>query len=170
MKFLVTALITLAFSTAALAVSLPPAVQAMHKALTENGCNPDAEEPVMYKISDTVNLHIVPCYMGAYQGTGNVYLENTAYKTVEPVSFLTYSELAGGIVGNFNFGDPSYEPETSLLYSFSKGRGLADCGDASISKVVTSKYGVAVKTIEIRHKAKCDGGDPGDWPVVFRQK
>lgn len=151
------------------AVTLPPYVEALHKGMTQDGCNANSGEIEMYKVSDKVNLYIVPCYAGAYQMTGNVYLDKPAEKSAEAVQVLSYSELVKGVVGDFNLGNPSYDPVSKMLYSQYKGRGLGDCGQYSRTQVIVNDYGVGVKTVEIRHKAKCDG-KYNDWPVVFRQK
>jgi hypothetical protein len=62
-----------------------------------------------------------------------------------------------------------YNPQTKILSTYGKGRGLGDCGGSSKIKITLNEYGsVDVKTIEIRRKDKCDG-KLNPWPVVFKQ-
>lgn len=59
-----------------------------------------------------------------------------------------------------NYG---FDAETQQVSSFSKGRGLGDCGTSGLWQW----DGFAFRLVEFRAKEDCDGGDPGDFPLVY---
>ena len=83
---------------------------------------------------------------------------------------LSYDETVNGVVADLNLSEAAFDLKTKTLTTFAKGRGIGDCGQTSKTLVAVSPYGnVAVKTVEIRAKIKCDGR-MNNWPVVFKQK
>lgn len=171
--FLSAALILFSINTSAFAAeieTLPANILAKHLAITGNECNSDIPGNEEFDLGGKAKLYMIRCYMGAYQGSYKVYLSEYDGSSITQVAVLDYSEMAKGVVSNLDLMEASYSPETKTLSTFSKGRGLGDCGTSTVSRVVISEYGgVAIKTVEIRAKAKCDG-DYKDWPVVFKQK
>lgn len=115
--------------TASADVRLPSRIIQMQALDTD--CNVDgAPDPIAreyYPLSEHETLFIVPCGTGAYNFAYRLYLENRQYDEVRPLYFATYSDNYGwgGTSSLFNI---TYDPETNILTSFSKGRGLGDCG------------------------------------------
>jgi hypothetical protein len=151
---------------------LPKSVVDKHIALNgPDNCQDDLPSgSEVFEIAKGKKLYIVPCIMGAYQGSGQVYVTSNNDLDVEPVIVLAYDEIAKGVVGTTNLGDPTYDSKTKILSSSGRGRGIGDCGQSSASRIIVDEYGgVSVKTVEIRAKIKCDG-KLTKWPVVFKQK
>ena len=149
------------------------AVLAKHKAIMGDECEAELEEQSStYQLNGKKSLVIIPCYMGAYQGSSRVYIVsgNTPDATyVEQVSVLAYDDSSKGVVGTLDLTSADYDEKTKTLYTFAKGRGIGDCGQSSQSKVIADEYTVTVKTVEITSKGDCDGNFDAEWPVVFKQ-
>jgi hypothetical protein len=152
---------------------VPATVIAKHIAIVGEFCNTDAETTSTseaHDLADGSKLYIVTCMNAAYQSSYRVYLLEAGMTDLQQVMVLQYDETVGGITSTLDLMNAYYDAKTQTLGAFAKGRGLADCGQSSVSKVIKSKYGnIAVRTVEIRSKLKCDG-KMTDWPVVFRQK
>ncbi|MBC7420739.1 MAG: DUF1176 domain-containing protein [Bdellovibrio sp.] len=151
---------------------LPASVALLHSALYgANICSKDL--PVgseIYELGKGKKLYLVPCVMGAYQGSTNAFITENDDQIAVPLMVLAFDEVINGIAPTLELTEASYDEKKMLLYSSAKGRGLGDCGQSSISKIELSEYGtVGVKTVEVRSKSKCDGKLSG-WPIVFKQK
>jgi hypothetical protein len=59
-----------------------------------------------------------------------------------------------------------FDPETNLLGTFQKGRGVGDCGSAAEYKYNPENQNFVL--IEARLKDTCDGED-SDWPIVYKK-
>lgn len=150
---------------------LPSVVAKRQKVLIEDEtCEADlGVSSQVIELKENVNLYLVPCIMGAYQGSSRAYILQHG-NTVTEVTVLAYDELAKAIVGSLELGEVQYDSKTAILSTFTKSRGLGDCGQSSVSKIMVDQYGsVTVKTVEVRAKDKCDG-KYGKWPIVFKQK
>jgi hypothetical protein len=64
------------------------------------------------------------------------------------------------------FVEGSYDPATRVFSEFSKGRGMADCG----SSTKWTFDGAAFRLSAFRWQDRCAGGQPGDWPVLYRTR
>ena len=150
---------------------VPENVMAKHNAIMGEDCQKDLPStPEVYDVGSKAKLYIIPCTMGAYQGSSRAYISEYDGTMISQVNTLDYSELANGVVGSLDLMEAAFDPATGILSTFSKGRGMADCGSSTISKIAPSEYGgISIKTVEVRAKAKCDGKYK-DWPVVFKQK
>ncbi|TNF26179.1 MAG: DUF1176 domain-containing protein [Deltaproteobacteria bacterium] len=173
MKNLIFLLITM-FSLTALAVDptegLPEAVKAKYQAMTAGECQTDTPWGAeSFDLQGKANLYIVPCFLGAYQ-SGALAFTSDKFSNVQVVTVLSYDEIMQAVTATIDLMEPSFDPDTMTLSTYSKGRGLGDCGQTSTSKILVDDYGyVRVKTIEIRDKAECDGQYEDEWPVVFKQ-
>ena len=148
---------------------LPAAVAKKHLAISDNACDTDLSSNVeAHDLGQGYTLYLVPCYMGAYQGSWYGYIAKG--EQVNPVIVLSHDEAAKAFVADMNLIEPGFDEKTKTLTTFAKGRGLGDCGQTSVSQIIVTDYGyVTVKTTEIRSKVKCDG-KYRTWPVVFKQK
>jgi hypothetical protein len=154
------------------AIEVPAKVKALHDAMDAAALNCDKDleaQPVAYDLGNNNVLTLVPCYMGAYQGSGYGYLSNEKYESVTQVVVLAYDDTSTSVEGTTNLMEASFDPQTNVLSTFAKGRGLADCGQSSQSKISVDEYGtVHIKTFEIRSKFDCDE-KYDEWPIVFEQ-
>jgi len=57
-----------------------------------------------------------------------------------------------------------FDPETNTFSSFTKGRGLGDCGSAG--NYSWDDEAQAVEMVEYRMKPECDG-EYEEWPLIF---
>lgn len=148
---------------------LPESLKKVYTALMANACDQELDQaPESFVLGGGNTLYLVPCMMGAYQGSSNAFILNGDY--VSQVAVLATEGKT--IVPTLDLMSASYEPKTGILSTFAKGRGIGDCGQSSetIVKYDNSYGGVTTKTIEIRSKSKCDGKFVDTWPVVFKQK
>jgi hypothetical protein len=171
-KSLLITVATLAVCTSAFAATGKPAaaVLAKHKAIMgADECQADLEdESETYQLNANKQLVIIPCYMGAYQGSARAYIvSNSTY--IEQVMVLAYDESAKSVAGTLDLTSADYHEASQTLSTFAKGRGIGDCGQGSKSKITADEYTVSVKTVEIFSKADCDGDFDKEWPVVFKQ-
>ena len=121
-----------------------------------------------YQLNANKQLVIIPCYMGAYQGSGRAYIVSNG-KYIEQVMVLAYDDSAKSVAATLDLTSADYDEKTKTLSTFAKGRGIGDCGQASQSKIIADEYTVSVKTVQIVSKGECDGDFDKEWPVVFTQ-
>ncbi len=134
----------------------------------DSDCNVDGTpDPIAreyYLISEHETLFIVPCGTGAYNFAYRLYLENRQYDEIRPLYFADYSDDLGW-GGTSSLYNITFDPETKILTSFSKGRGLSDCG--SRARYVWRDYDF--KLLEYAYWENCDGTHmPDEWPVIYR--
>jgi hypothetical protein len=127
----------------------------------------DTDQPSAYALSKTQALVLLPCLMGAYQGSSLGTLVNRQDKTVSPLTL----PLSFG--GNPSPNDPNdmltgadFEPGTGTLSMAAKGRGLGDCG-ISASWIWN---GAAFQVATLDYQDACGGAEPGDWPTLYRSQ
>ena len=120
-------------------VSLATSVLKRHQmAIDSEDCQADEMLGMQTSVSDLGQgrkLYIVGCMMGAYQGSSRAYVTSGEQESnVLDVNVLS-ATVDKEIVATNELGDASYDSKTGLLYTNAKGRGMADCGDSSISKI-----------------------------------
>lgn len=135
--------------------SKPPAtVQALFRK-AECDARPDWDgEPKVHRLSADHVLWQVPCSGGAYNF-------DILFVVVDKAGRASLAPLDGvddGLVTN-----GGYDPETRILSSYNKGRGVGDCGDSS-EWVWT---GQAFELSKAATMPVCRGYGSG-WPTVFR--
>jgi hypothetical protein len=133
----------------------------------ECDADPTAMEPEAHALDAERALVLIPCIMGAYQGSSFGFIMprnggraqrivlSIPYRGNDPdhadTSFLTNSD---------------FDPKTGTLSMFAKGRGLADCG-MSASWIWNGQRFVLS---DMALQQSCGGVEPGDWPVLFRSR
>jgi hypothetical protein len=120
-----------------------------------------------YVINGKTDLYIVPCWEGAYQTSSVLYIV-TNDTNVTALNVLSYALDSNSVFPSTDVTNVEFDPSTRLLTTFSKARGLGDCGQSSVSKIMVESYFTFAKTIEIRNKSNCDT-KMDNWPVVFKQ-
>jgi hypothetical protein len=142
------------------------AVRAKQEALFEKeGCEETPEMPEAHALDDSQALVLIPCIMGAYQGSSLAFVAprhgGAARRLIAPTPYLgngsDRSDAAYFTEGNF-------DPKTGTLIMAAKGRGLADCG-MSASWIWDGR---SFQLSEMTLQQSCGGIEPGDWPTLFR--
>jgi hypothetical protein len=113
-------------------------------------------------------LVLLECWRGAYQSTHLAFrtpMERPAEarRLVLPLP-MARSPENGRQVAWDAFTNADYSNDSSTLHHFAKGRGLADCGD-SASWVFDGRD---FQLTEWHYLGGCRGGEPGDWPTLWR--
>ena len=175
MKLILTSFfVSLILSSTAFAVDplepLPEAVAKKHVGILGEECN--LESPRATEIHDLgqgTKLYLVPCVVGAYQLSARAYIAKNNDQNIQQVMVLAYSEISKAIVPTLNLGDPEFNRKMGILSTTTKGRGLGDCGQSSLTKISRTQYGIETYTIQVKAKPTCDG-KMKPWPTVFKQK
>jgi Protein of unknown function (DUF1176) len=64
------------------------------------------------------------------------------------------------------YTEAAYDPATATFSESAKGRGIADCG-------ISDQWvfdGRDFHLSQLAHQDRCGGGEPGDWPTVYRTR
>ena len=109
-------------------------------------------------------LYIVGCEMYAYNSLEKAYIVD-AYET----KMVSVAEVIadGSIFATSDLMGAGFNPENNTLSTFSKGRGLGDCGQ-SATYTYNAEYSKFALT-EARDKQECDGEYDAEWPVVYKK-
>jgi hypothetical protein len=144
------------------------AVRADQKAVFEQeDCETDltAMEPEAHALDGKRALVLIPCIMGAYQGSSLGFI---APRNGGRSSRLTLPlPCAGNDPERADAADltnADFDPKTGKLSMVAKGRGLADCGMSA----AWIWNGEAFVLSEMTLQQSCGGIEPGDWPTLFR--
>ena len=113
-------------------------------------------------------LVLIECWRGAYQSSHLAFRTPVAHpadaRRLVLAMPMAPSPDNGGQVAWDAFTNAGYNNDDSVLYHMAKGRGMADCGE-SASWVFD---GHDFRLIEWHYLGACRGGDPGDWPALWR--
>jgi hypothetical protein len=132
----------------------PAAVQALFRKAECDASSDWGGKPEVHRLSSDQVLWQVPCNGGAYNF-------DILFVVVDKAGRASLAPLDGvddGLVTN-----GGYDPQTRILSSYNKGRGVGDCGDSS-EWVWT---GQAFELSKAATMPVCRGYG-SDWPVVFR--
>jgi hypothetical protein len=127
--------------------------------------DPTAMEPEAHALDAGQALVLIPCMMGAYQGSSLAFIAprggGHARRLIAPTPYLGSDpdHPDGGY-----FTESAFDPGTGTLSVHAKGRGLGDCG-MSASWIWDGK---AFRLSEMSLQQACGGVAPGDWPSLFR--
>ena len=118
----------------------------------------------VHKLTNGNTLYLLGCETYAYNTMEKAYIIDT----LESVSAVSVPEilLDGSIGSTTDLMGASFDPATETLSTFSKGRGMGDCGSSAIYKYNNTYDSFAL--VEARIKDSCDGVD-SDWPVVYKR-
>ncbi len=143
------------------------AVRADQKAVfAKEDCASDVPvDPEAHALDKTQALVIIPCLMGAYQGSALGYIAprrgGKPKRLVLPTPYLGNDAERGD---ESYLTDADFDPKTGTLSMAAKGRGMADCG-MSASWIWNGERFVLS---DMALQQMCGGAEPGDWPVIFR--
>ncbi|MGL6160426.1 DUF1176 domain-containing protein [Microbulbifer sp.] len=125
---------------------------------------PEGLEPTTHPLGAGRLLHIVPCWAGAYNLGSLVFV--TGAKGEEP-QLVTFDEYLpdGKRTRTEVLVNAAFNPESGVLTSFNKARGIGDCGSMG-------KWLWRAGTFQlVEFRARECGGEPvesSEWPVLYR--
>ncbi|WP_260599187.1 DUF1176 domain-containing protein [Sphingomonas endolithica] len=142
------------------------AVRASQKALlAKEECGETPEQPEAHALDGRQALVLLPCVMGAYQGSSLAFIasrtNNRAQRLVAPTPYLGQDPDRSR--ADF-FTNAGFDADTGTLSMGAKGRGLADCGFSAD----WIWDGTSFRLSEMTLQRSCGGLEPGDWPVLYR--
>lgn len=138
----------------------PPAVLARIKPLD---CQADApEDPSSNRLAPGVVLWVIPCWVGAYQISSALVLAD------EKGGHVRLADLGGdgGPDDRATATNANYDTDHQKLYTYAKGRGLADCGQAT-TYAWTGKAFILTERAELQI---CRGLPEDYWVTMFRSR
>lgn len=111
-------------------------------------------------------LVLIECWRGAYQSTHLAFRTPMdrpadARRLILPMPMATDE---GRGTARDAFTNAGYNNDDSVLYHMAKGRGMADCGE-SANWVFDGRD---FRLTEWHYLDSCRGGEPGDWPALWR--
>lgn len=119
-------------------------------------------------LTATDALVFIECWRGAYQSSSLLFRlprqgSGAGSQVVLELPFALQQNQPRRIDA---FTNADYDPAEGLLSHWAKGRGLADCGESASwvfdgDRFHLQQYG-SLDT--------CRGGDPGDWPTLWRTR
>ena len=121
-----------------------------------------AIEPLIARLSPGVVLYAPVCSLGAYNAVYSLVLADEAGRNPRLIGL----PLPAGLEQT-SLSDPmnlDYDPDTRILASFAKGRGIGDCGD----ETQWVWDGRAFQLLTLRMMAVCRGVPGDDWPVLYQ--
>lgn len=141
-------------------------VQACPEFNTERGEWPVKEVHTLPNYGPEVKSHnklyLLGCELYAYNSSERAYIVSS-YGDITDVAVVEVDN-EGNFGATTNLMGSGYDPETQQLFTFSKGRGIGDCGASATYKY--SPRNERFVLVEQRLKEECDGEET-DWPVIF---
>lgn len=165
-KLLVLMLCTLSFMSMAnsdvVQVNIPEKVLTLNKALCPELSSEELYTEVM-DVGHGKTIYLLTCELYAYNSMSRAYMVNS----LGDVSVLSVMEIdyRGEMYATNSLMGGSLDIATKSLNTFSKGRGMGDCGQTA-----TYSYDSDLETFvlkEYRLKATCDGEYEDEWPVIY---
>ena len=161
--------ITATLGTGEAAKLIAAAQSASAARMTKEECDaqPGEIEPAAFALSDRMSLVLLPCLMGAYQGSSlGVLVDRTTAAVSKLALPLAFQGNPAPDDPTDMLTEPDFEAETGTLSLFAKGRGIGDCG-------LTASWiwdGQAFQLSALNYQDACGGVEPGDWPSLFRSR
>ncbi|WP_459674065.1 DUF1176 domain-containing protein [Acidisoma sp. 7E03] len=137
--------------------------------LDKEECDAQVEgmDPAAYALDRTTALVLIPCIMGAYQGSYIGFLTDRATGATQEVEApIPYQSNEEDRASAADLTEGDFDPATGILSMAAKGRGLGDCG-LSASWIWD---GHAFQLSAMALQDSCGGMEAGDWPTLFRSQ
>jgi hypothetical protein len=148
---------------------IPQTILDMH--LIENGCDfaPDSSMFSSWEsmaLNQNFSLFMLPCSAGAYNLISRFYVWNNAQQTAEQQNFVAYSDT-NGWTSTPDLVNAFLDPHSRTVTSFSKSRGLGDCGTAGTWQ--WAGYGIQLRQYYYQPICGLDYGEDADltFPQIF---
>lgn len=129
-------------------------------------CDASAEQAQAaeaYRLDPHTALVLIPCGLAAYQGWSLVFVTPFA-KDGAPTAVRLNVPVGPSDGSDVSLTEPGFDAKTGALTESAKGRGLADCG----MQATWVWDGRQFQLSEATYQDGCGGGQPGDWPTVYR--
>lgn len=161
------------FSVMADALEIPAAVLERHQASCPDFSSPERGEYLLKESftlpgseysPKTKTLYLLGCEMYAYNSLEKAYIVDS-YGQVTNVSVVEVGS-EGSLTATSDLMGAGFDLETLTLGTFSKGRGIGDCGSSASYKYDSKNEKFVL--IEARLKEACDGLET-DWPLVYKK-
>ncbi len=109
-------------------------------------------------------LYVLGCEMYAYNSLVKAYIVDD-YET----KLVSVAEVSpdGSIFATSDLMGAGFDAATNTLGTFSKGRGIGDCGQAATYGYATNEQRFYL--LEARVKDSCDGEIEAEWPIVYKK-
>lgn len=136
---------------------------AVRAALKPLDCQVDPPDgPTSNRLAPGVVLWVVPCWFGAYQSSSALVLAD------ERGGHARLADLggAGDAVERALATNAAFDTDRQMLYAYAKGRGLADCGEAT-THAWTGKGFVLVERTEL---SVCRMLPEDFWVTTYRTR
>jgi len=137
------------------------------KTFASESCDDKVEgmDPAAYALDETRALVLIPCIMGAYQGSYLGFLVQRRDRSARLLNLpAPYQGNDASQAPLTDLTEADFAPQTGTLAMSAKGRGLADCGFAA--SWIWSGNGFVLSALSMQDA--CGGLRPGDWPTLFR--
>ena len=123
-------------------------------------------DDIVARLSPGLMLWGPQCAMGAYNEVSVFFLGNEQARNLKRISFP--EPPGAGQASDDMLINANFDPKSQTLAMFSKGRGIADCGE----QADWVWDGKAFQVISDNIMPACRGVAPDDWPALFvsRQK
>lgn len=131
----------------------------------ECSLDPQRREVSVSPLDDKKALLLVSCEMGAYNVIDLAYeVSRTEPYLARRITLTLPFMPAANSLKQLDLVNAAFDPDTSQLMTFSKGRGLGDCGIASRWQYTSGGFVL----VEYAQEQTCDvwhGSD--DWPTLW---
>ncbi|EJZ18758.1 DUF1176 domain-containing protein (plasmid) [Rhizobium sp. Pop5] len=131
----------------------------------ETDATGEALDADAYPLDTNHALVLIPCIMGAYQGSSLVFIVPMKGDGV-PILFQPQLPLGAGEGPTTLFVEPGFDTNTGSLQMAGRGRGVADCG-------LSAEWvwdGAEFKLAEASFQSSCGGSQAVDWPILYRSR
>lgn len=109
-------------------------------------------------------LYLLSCEMYAYNSLEKAYIVDDYSTTLVSVAEVSPT---GSIFATNDLMGAGFDAATNTLGTFSKGRGVGDCGQSAIYTYDVREQKFALT--EARNKQECDGDFDAEWPIVYKK-
>lgn len=134
-------------------------------ALQADECEADAAQampPEAHALSADKALVLLPCIMGAYQGSALGFIVGRGDGSV---TALHLPLPLPGDSDDTDLTSPEFDPARGRLSIFAKGRGIGDCGVAA--SWIWDGTGFVLASLTFQDAC---GGATADWPVLYQTR
>ncbi|WP_439527399.1 DUF1176 domain-containing protein [Pannonibacter sp.] len=126
-----------------------------------------------YGIDERSGIWELPCFLGAYQGSF-VYAYSILLDGDLNTALLHFQRPpTGEPADDPEIISPVFDPATSRLTSFTRSRGIGDCGRFETYELVFLEgESIGWDAVELREKTDCNGVDdaPESYPLIWKRE
>lgn len=151
-------------AAAASQAGLPKAMPATIKAMMGDECDPanvgPSDEPIIARLGPGKVLWGPVCEAAAYNATSIFFIADEQGRGAARVVFPE----PPGAAASDTLTNADYDPKTRIMSTFSKGRGMGDCGSQASWVWDDARFQLLSETV----MSECKGVPSEDWPSIWR--